>query len=149
MELDSLVFDIFFTFDGFGLAVLLEQVILQLSFRLDSLYYVLKIGQSFSYLALPNHNHMPACGLQCGVFLFVVCYIAVEFRLPELHVGLRRARRLAALVTMPEATVHENNRVPFWKHDVGMAGQLGGMKAVAEPQGVKMTAHKHLWFRVF
>ena len=83
------------------------------------------------------------------MFLPVTCHVPVELCLPEFHVGLRRARRLAALVTMPEATVHENNRVPFGKHDVGMAGQLGGMKAVAELQGVKMTAHKHLWFRVF
>lgn len=68
---------------------------------------------------------MPACGLQCGVFLFVVCYIAVEFRLPELHVGLGHCRRLAPLVLMPEAAVHEDDRMPLWKHDIGMPWQFG------------------------
>ena len=49
---------------------------------------------------------------------------------------------------MPEAAIHKDDRVPFWKHDVRMSGQFGGMKAIAEPQGVEVMAHKHLRFRV-
>ena len=98
--------------------------------------------------AFPKYEHVPACGLQCGVLLPVTRDIAVELGLPELHVGFRHGRDFAALMPMPEAAVHEYDCVPLGKHDVGMAGQLGGMKAVAEPQGVKVAAHKHLRLRV-
>ena len=91
---------------------------------------------------------MPASGLQRGVFRSVTFDISLEFGLPELHVGLWHSRNLTALVTMPEATVHEDDRVPLGKHNVGMAGKFGGMKAVAEPQSVEMTVHKHLRLRV-
>ena len=63
------------------------------------------------HLALPKHNHMPAGGFRRVVFLLVPCDISLELGLPELHVGLRHRSRLASLVPMPEATVHENDRV--------------------------------------
>ena len=67
---------------------------------------------------------MPASGLQRGLLLFVACHVPLELGRPELHVGLRRARRLAALVTMPEAAVNEDDRVPLGKHDVRVSRQF-------------------------
>ncbi len=91
---------------------------------------------------------MPAGRLQRGVLLLVPRDIAVEFRLPELHVGLRHRRRLAALVTVPEASVHEDDRVPLGKHDVGVPRQLGRVEAEAKAQSMQMAAHDHLRLRV-
>ena len=51
--------------------------------------------------------------------------IAVELGLPESHIGLRHGCNLAALVPMPEAAVHEDDRVPLGQHDVGLPGQPG------------------------
>ena len=82
------------------------------------------------------------------MLLFVTRHIPIELSVPELHIGIRRACRLASLVAMPEASVHEDDRVPLGQHDVWVSGQFGGMKAVAESQGVKMAAHKHLRLRV-
>ena len=50
---------------------------------------------------------------------------------------------------MPETSVDEDDRVPFWEHNVGMPRQFGGMQAIAETKRVQMAAHKHLWLRVF
>lgn len=82
------------------------------------------------------------------MLLSVTRHIPLELGVPELHVGLRRAGRLASLVTMPEVAVYKNDRVPLWKHDVGMPRQFGGMKAEAEPQCMQMTSHNHLRLRV-
>ena len=60
--------------------------------------------------------------------------IACELRRPECHVGLRGAGGFAPLVTMPEATAHEDDCVPLGQHNVRMSGQLGGMETVAESQ---------------
>ena len=98
--------------------------------------------------AFPEYDHVPASGLKSSVFLFIPCNVPLELGLPELHIGLRHSRDFAALVAMPEAAVHEDDRVPFGEHDVGMAGQFGGMKAVAESEGVEGVAHKHLRLRV-
>ena len=82
------------------------------------------------------------------MFLPVTCHVPVELGLLERHVGLGHCRRLASLMPMPEAAVHEDDRMPLWKHDVWMTWQFGGMETVAEPQGVKMAAHDHLRLRV-
>ena len=82
------------------------------------------------------------------MLLLVPRDIAVEFRLPECHVGLRHRRRLAALVAVPEAAVHEDDRVPLGQHDVGVARQFGRMEAEAEAQGMQMASHDHLGLRV-
>ena len=91
---------------------------------------------------------MPTRGLQRGVFLLVPCNIAVELGLPEFDVGLWHRGCLATLVPMPEATVHEDDRVPLGKHDVGMSWQFRRMQTVAEPQSMEVSAHDHLRLRV-
>ena len=56
---------------------------------------------------------MPASRFQRGMLLPITRHIPLELGVPELHVGLRGARCLAALVPMPEAAVHEDDRVPL------------------------------------
>ena len=82
------------------------------------------------------------------MFLLVTRDIASEFRLPELHVGLRHRRRLATFVTVPEATIHKDDRMPLGKHDVGMPGQFGGMETISEAQSMQVTTHDHLRLRI-
>ena len=82
------------------------------------------------------------------MFMPVAIHVPLKFGLPELHVGFRGACRLAPLVPMPEAAVHEDDRVPFGKHDIRVSRQLGRMEAVAKTQCVQMASHKHLRLRV-
>ena len=104
--------------------------------------------QPLLHLALPEDDDMPSRRRQRGVLLLVPRYVPLELCLPELHVRLWRRRRLASFVAMPEAAVHKDDRVPLWKHDIGMSRQFGGMKTVTEAQRVQMTMHKHLRLRV-
>lgn len=92
---------------------------------------------------------MPAYSLQRGVFLLIPGNIPVELGLPELHVGLWHCRRLAPLVSMPEASIDEDDRVSLWERDVGMPQQFGRMQTEANPQSVEEMAHDHLRLRVF
>ena len=98
--------------------------------------------------AFPDYNHPPSRFFQFSMLLPVTRHIPLELRRPELHVGLRHCGYFATLVTMPEAAVNEDDRVPLGQHDVWMSGQFGGMEAVAESQGMQMAAHKHLRLRV-
>jgi len=68
---------------------------------------------------------MPASRLQRGMFLLVPCHIPLEFLPPELHVGFGHRGRLAPFVTVPEASIDEDDRVPLGEHDVGMTRKLG------------------------
>ncbi len=111
-------------------------------------YFMLKVIYPTLHLTLPDDDDMPPVRFQSGVLLFVKGHIPFELGHPELHVGLRRACRLAPLVPMPEAAVHEDDRVPLWKHDVRMSRQFGRMEAKAEAQCVKMTSHDHFRFCV-
>ena len=95
------------------------------------------------HLALPRDNHTPASGLQCNVFISVAGNVPVELGLPELHVGLGLVARPALLVPMPETSVDEGDRVPFWEHDVGMPGQFGRMQIVADLQCMQVMAYDH------
>ena len=82
------------------------------------------------------------------MFVFVSCYISLKLRLPKVNVALGHRCYLASFVPMPEASVHENDRVPLGQDNVGMPRQLGVMQTVAESQCMQMTAHEHLRLRV-
>ena len=111
-------------------------------------YFMLKVIYPTLHLTLPDNDDMPPVRFQSGMFLFVAGHIPLELGRPELHVGLRRGCRLAPLMPMPEAAVHEDDRVPLWKHDVRMSWQFGRMEAEAESQSMKMASHDHFGFCV-
>ena len=80
--------------------------------------------KAFLDFAFPDDNDMPAGLLQGGLLLFVPGYIAFEFLRPEFDVGFRHCCDLATFMAMPEATIDENHRMPFWQNDIGMAWQF-------------------------
>ena len=92
---------------------------------------------------------MPAGLLQGGLLFFVAGDVAFELFGPKFHVGFWHRGDFAAFVSMPKATVYEDHRMPFGQNDVGMAGQLWGVEAVAEAQHVQMMTHEQFRLRVF
>jgi hypothetical protein len=48
--------------------------------------------------------------------------------LPELHPSLGHASGIAARVTMPKATMHEQGDATAWECQIGATGQLRRMK---------------------
>jgi hypothetical protein len=74
-------------------------------------------------LALPNAYNFPTASLKHTRDDFVARHIVIEFALPKFETAFRRIRELAALMSMPEAPIHENgnliageNKIRFAKH---------------------------------
>ncbi len=105
--------------------------------------------EAFFDFAFPDDENMPASLFQGGLLLFVTGDVAFELLGPEFHVGFWHRGDFAAFVSMPKAAIDENHRMPFRQNDVGMAGQLWGVEAVAEAQHVQMMTHEQLRLRVF
>jgi hypothetical protein len=58
--------------------------------------------------------------------------VPLEFVLPKFRAGLWRVGRLAALVTMPKATMYEDCKFPLRQHEIRTPGQSTRMKAEAK-----------------
>ena len=108
-----------------------------------------QLCKPFFDFTFPDDDDAPSCGFQIGVFLLVTGDIAFEFLGPKFDVGFGHCCDFAAFVAMPEASVDENDGMPFWKDDVGMTRQFRGMQSVSEAQRMEVVAHDNLRLRVF
>lgn len=72
-------------------------------------------------LAFPHHDDVPPHGLQQFLVALVPLAVALNLFLPELGVG--RGAPLVAVMPVPEASVHQDDRPPFPHHDVGASRQ--------------------------
>ena len=88
--------------------------------------------------AVPSH-----CGY-LALFVDVALFVAVDFLLPEVGVCLGHLEVWAVVVSMPEATVDEDDCAVFAQHDVGMTGESGMVEAIAEAAGKEILAHQYL-----
>ena len=96
-------------------------------------------------LALPDGDAVPShCGY-LALFFDVALLVTVDFLLPEVGVGLGHLETVAVVVSMPKASVDEDNCTVFAQHDVGMAGESGMVEAIAEAAGPEILAHQYLW----
>lgn len=85
----------------------------------------------------PDSGHTPAKRTKHFHVSLVAVDIALELSLPKIFIGLRGGGVATAIVSMPEATVDEHNRLVFQEHKVRRAGQLSNMKSIAEPPDEK------------
>ena len=95
-------------------------------------------------LTLPDGNAVPSHGGYLALFFDVALLVAADFLLPEVGVGLGHLEVRAVVVSMPEATVDEDDCAVFAQHDVGMAGESGMVEAIAEAAGKEILAHQYL-----
>ena len=91
---------------------------------------------------------MPAEAAQLDAFFDVALFVAVNLLLPEFGVCLGHYKVLAALVTVPKASVDEDDCLVFAQYYVGGAGQALDVYAVAVAMGMEVTAHNQLGFGV-
>ena len=95
-------------------------------------------------LTFPDGDAVPAhCGY-LALFFDVALFVAVDFLLPEVGVCLGHLEVWAVVVSMPEATVDEDDCAIFAQHDVGMTGESGMVEAIAEAAGKEILAHQYL-----
>ena len=106
---------------------------------IESLLAAVGLELTFPYGdAVPSH-----CGY-LALFVDVALFVAVDFLLPEVGVCLGHLEVWAVVVSMPEATVDEDDSAVFAQHDVGMTGESGMVEAIAEAAGKEILAHQYL-----
>ena len=110
--------------------------------------FIRQLFEALFDFTFPDNDDAPTGGLQGRLFLFIAGDIAVEFRRPKFDVGFRHGRDFAAFMAMPEASVDENDGVPFWENDVGVPWQFGRMNAVTKTQRMEVMAHDNFRLRV-
>ena len=69
-------------------------------------------------LAFPNLNDVPSQPTQSYAVTGVTILVALNLLLPEARVGLWQPEVATALVSVPEATVHENHGAIAPQHNV-------------------------------
>ena len=74
--------------------------------------------------------------------------VALNLRLPELRAGLGQHMIFTPLMSVPEASVHEDAGAIFLQNDVGRAGKPLHMDAETVSVCEKEFPHNHLWFRI-
>ena len=79
--------------------------------------------------------------------LFDVAFlVAVDLSLPELAITLGQHEVLTAFVTVPKATIDEDDCLVFAQYNVGGARQALDVYAVAVAMGVQVTSHNQFRF---
>ena len=87
---------------------------------------------------------MPAEAAQLDAFFDIALFVALYFLFPERGVALGHYKVFAAFVTVPEATVNEDDCLVLVQHYVWGAGQALDIYAVAVAVGMQVTAHNQL-----
>jgi hypothetical protein len=75
--------------------------------------------------------------------LFIDTLVSPNLCFPELFSRPRPLEQVA-VVTMPEATVDENDRTVSWKNQIGLAGKPLVVEFVSEASGVKAASYCQL-----
>ena len=83
-------------------------------------------------LAFPNSDAVPAKLSQQFLVSQVTLFVSCDFCRPEVSVGLWHLKRLATIVTMPEAAIDKDAGAVFPHHEVGMPWQSFVKQAVSK-----------------
>lgn len=99
--------------------------------RLDNaVIKTIKIGFSsrnhFDF-ALPDTDDTPAKGFQFGFVTGVPSYIVLNLLFPEVYIRLWQPEIFTVLMSMPEASVDENDGLILWQDNIRIARQLSDL----------------------
>lgn len=94
--------------------------------------------------AFPDDSNPPSGGNQCRHAVGVPLLVSAKLAVPKVGSGLRQAKKWAAVVSVPEAAVHEDHRAPFGKDHVRLSGKPLGMKAISESVAPQKGSDLHL-----
>ena len=84
-------------------------------------------------LTFPDNDDKPALGLQLAPDLLVALLVPCYLGCPEVGVSLGNCVVLATFVSMPKATMNEDDGVVFWEDDVWGTGKMSVICSVAKP----------------
>ena len=86
---------------------------------------------------------MPAHSSELALFLFISFLIPFNFLLPKLYVCLGQTEVFAIFMTVPETTVHKDDRAVFTQHQIRMTGQTWMVEPIAEASAEKNYLKAH------
>ena len=89
-------------------------------FSFNTVYCAVEAG--LLQLAFPDDDYAPSSSFEFAPDPLVAFLIPGDFGCPEFRVGLGNSVIPAALVTVPEAAVDEDDGVVLGENDVGSAG---------------------------
>lgn len=98
-------------------------------------------------LAFPDCQHAPSHSEKLLFLAGVAGFVSLNLRAPEVSVGLRQMKM--PFVSVPEASMDEDDDSVFPHHDVGGAGKTLLVFPVAVAALPQPTAHNHLRAGVF
>ena len=87
--------------------------------------------------AFPDGDDAPSELLESGGDPTIPVDVFAELPRPEVDVALGRVRKPAVCVTVPEATVHNNDGAVSWKDDIRSSRKPGYVKSEAAAQAVQ------------
>ncbi len=90
---------------------------------------------AFVKAASPDDGNLPPEAFEVMANAKVTCDIPIKFRFPEFHVRLRPPTT-PAIVTVPEATVHQHRDAMSRQHEIGRPGQVSAMEPKSQSCGV-------------
>lgn len=100
-------------------------------------------------LTFPDSDDIPCNRFKSLDIKQVSVPVALDLVSPEPDIGFRNCVEPAAFVTVPEASVDENDSVVSWQDNVGSAGQGADILAEAETSAEQFPADKNFRIRVF
>lgn len=98
--------------------------------------------------ALPDNLHAPTQPPQCENVAAISFNVARELVVPESGAGPRRGCLGAARVTVPEATVDKDHRIPSRQHDIRRSREISTVESEAEACLMQPRPHHPLRFGI-
>lgn len=93
--------------------------------------------------ALPNQAGPPACSAEFCFSPQISTHVAADLLSPEFLPGLRPVK-LRAIMPVPEASVHKQNRAELRKHQIRLSGQLRIVQSIPETSPMQKLADQQL-----
>ena len=97
-----------------------------------------------SQFALPDHQSLPAKGFQIFQRYFIPPFVARNFIDPVSAVIGWDASSAGALVSVPEASVDEDNFAKPGERKVGFAGEIFAVQPESKPHGMRHSTDLQL-----
>src|ERR1035441_7400081 len=98
---------------------------------------------------LPYDSDMPTLGLQSSDATGISQTVTGDLLLPIVLICFWHPRSAHAIMSVPEASVNENDLPKSRKDHIRPTREILPMEPIAVPHGVDQAAHYHLWFGVF
>lgn len=117
------------------------------SFDLSSQTLEARDLQLSRQLTLPNNEYSPPERSQLRLLTSITLLVRNRLLLPELSVRSRPTPK-PAVVSVPEAAVHEDDGPVPWEHQVGPTWKTATTQPVSKTASVECFANKHLECRV-